>query len=769
MTDQRLLKFGLSLLFCCLPVVLFAQCDPLTTLYAQNNGQDGIMFDITALVDVTVTGFDCNLGDEVNPYNMEIYHKTGTHEGFTQNAGVWTLVGSANNVVGLGEDIPTPIPIVLDIAIPQGQVGAFYITEAGGTPGIDYTNGTAVGNVYITDGNISVHEGTGKNYPFDTDFTPRVPNITIYYDCCPPPDTIVTHNSCLGAANGSVEVIGHGVAPWVYEIEDLNGVFETSPSTNGSYVFQDLIEGQYVITVSDSDGCSSSITVTIMPTGSVSFEAYVTDNVCYGGIDGEATITVNGGTAPMNIVWTDPFANPLQINTLSNGISTIDSLSAGIYLVSVQDDLGCIGDTSITVIEPQSPLTITLSTLDLTCYESSDGQIDVSYDGIPPYVYEVFDVVGNPIQSASDTGIYTFTDFEAGIYFVTATDADGCFQTDNVEVDQPDALTVETAMSPVLCFNGNEGFAAVTSISGGTPPYEVPVWSDPLQQTGDTAYFLSEGAYTVEVLDANACMIQAGFEFDNPPPLTLAPRYLTDTCGQGKGAAIVDAELGTPPYTYLWKPDSVTTQIQYNLFEGIYEVVVTDANSCKDSTFVEVKDDLPYPFAAFEYRIEGESMIDQEVQFVNNSVGTSQWTWYFGNGETSNEEDPRFHFGRAGDYLVQLISSTGYCEDTAYQYVNIDPLLTVYIPNAFTPGQNNKNDYFFPQGEGIELESYDMFIFDRWGKIIWQTGNFSKKWDGSNLEGNEVAMGTYFYKITLREYADLDRHVYTGIVHVIRD
>jgi gliding motility-associated-like protein len=155
---------------------------------------------------------------------------------------------------------------------------------------------------------------------------------------------------------------------------------------------------------------------------------------------------------------------------------------------------------------------------------------------------------------------------------------------------------------------------------------------------------------------------------------------------------------------------------------------------------------------------------------LNNSVGTQQWTWFFGNGESSNEENPRFQYERAGDYLVQLLASNGYCADTAYQYVNIDPMLLVYVPNAFTPGQNDINDYFYPQGEGIEEESYDMFIYDRWGKLVWATGNFSKKWDGTNMfSGKEVPMGTYVYLIKFREFADLDRHVYKGIVTVIRD
>lgn len=728
------------------------------------------MFDIEAINDVTVTGFDCNLGN-TELYDMEIYFKLGTHVGSTMTPGDWTLVGSATGIMGLGEDIPTPIPIALNIPVPTGQTVAFYITEIGAVPNVDYgqVGVTPLGNVANADANIIVYDGTGKEYPFLQDYIARTPNITVYYDCCPPPDTALTPNSCSGLPDGTAEVAGQGVGPWVYEIENITGVLETSAPTNGPYTFSGLIEGQYVVSATDAAGCTASLPIELTTADPILINAVITDNLCFGGTLGEAEITVNGGTGPYDIAWTDAFANPLQVDLQSNGTAAIDSLSAGSYLVAAADAAGCSVVSSITITEPTTPLIVTLSPQNLNCFEGADGELGVSYSGSSPYVFEVNDVLGNPVQSTNSQADHIFTGLDAGIYFVTATDDDGCFTTDDVELFEPDQIEGETAQDPVLCFNGNEGVAYVTSTSGGTGTIQTS-WDDPTAQTGNTATDLIPGDYIATLTDENGCSIDIPFSFDNPPPLTLEGRYLTDTCGQGKGAAIIDVELGTPPYTYLWKPDSVETQTNYELPAGLYEVVVTDANGCMDSTFVEVSDDLPYPFAAFDYRIDGENVLDQEVQFLNNSVGTSQWTWYYGNGETSNEEEPRFKYERAGDYLVQLVSSNGFCEDTAFDYVNIDPMLLVYVPNAFTPGINGKNDYFFPQGEGIELESYDMFIYDRWGKIVWQTGNFSKKWDGTNMfSGKEVPVGTYVYLIKFREFADLDRHEYTGVVNVIRD
>jgi gliding motility-associated-like protein len=571
-------------------------------------------------------------------------------------------------------------------------------------------------------------------------------------------------------ADGSIEATGQGVGPWVYEITDVSGVIETSAPTNGPYTFAGLNEGLYSVYATDGAGCTAVAQAELVPTLPMTINSVVVDNQCFGGLIGEATITVTGGTAPFDIAWTDAFGNVLLLDPQINGTSALDGLSAGGYLVGAIDAAGCSVTVPVSITEPVTPLELYLSPQNLTCFESADGEVGASQSGLPPYFFEIADVFGNPVQSSPNPADYTFTGLDAGIYFVTATDANGCLVTDDIELFEPDDIDVEISSTPVLCFNGTEGTAAITSVSGGTTPYGQTTWNDPTSQTGNTAIGLAPGIVLATVIDANGCDMEVEFDFDNPPPLTLTGRYLTDTCGQGKGAAIVDVELGTPPYEFMWKPDSVDTGIHYGLSEGSYEVVVTDDNGCKDSTFVSVADDIPYPIAAFDYRIEGETLLDQQVQFLNNSNGTSQWTWFFGNGESSNDRDPKFHYDRAGDYLVQLLASNGFCVDTVYDYVNIDPLMLVYVPNAFTPGINGKNDTFYPQGEGIEKESYDMFIFDRWGKLVWQTGNFSKEWDGTHMDsGDEVPVGTYVYKITFREYANLDRRVYTGIVNVIRD
>lgn len=572
----------------------------------------------------------------------------------------------------------------------------------------------------------------------------------------------VTQTSCPGLADGTGTPLPvGGTPPYTY---DWGG---EDPNT--------MAAGDYALTVTDANGCTVVAPFSVPDGTGLIFDFLITDNICFGGDDGQAQLTVSNGVAPYDIVWTDAFLQPLQADLQSTGVSTITDLIAGTFNVGVQDATGCANAATITITQPAVPLVMNLTPQDLSCADSNDGEIEVDQNGLSPYTYELSDVFGVPVDNAAAAGPHTFQGLDIGIYFVDVTDANGCVTTDAVELFEPEPLNLESTVTPISCFGGSDGVVAITQITGGTTPYDPVSWNDPNNQTGSTATGLGAGSVTATITDANGCEVAETFTLVVPPAMNLEPRYLTDTCGQGKGAAIVDVQLGTPPYNYYWKPDGVTTPVHLNLYAGDYEVVVTDANGCADSTFVSVSDDLPYPSGAFEYRIEGESFLDQVVQFINNSNGTIQWQWNFGDGESSFEEDPRHSYDRSGDYLVQLLASNGFCQDTVYDYVNIDPLLTVYIPNAFTPGQNGatqdgNNDYFYPQGEGIDEESYDMFIFDRWGKMVWQTGKFGKKWDGMHMESlKPVPNGTYVYQITFREFADLDRYVYNGVVHVIRD
>ncbi|MCB1609195.1 MAG: hypothetical protein KDI71_19705, partial [Xanthomonadales bacterium] len=160
--------------------IAYAATFVLSTPYNTNNGQRGAMFDITATNSVIIRNIDANLYSGTTA-DYEIYYRAGTHVGFENNAAAWTLLGTTTALTSLGTDVPTPIPITLDLLIPAGQTYALYVTNTFGG-GTSYTDGAAVGNFLAGDANISVFEGVGKSYPFGLTFTVRKFNGTFHYD-----------------------------------------------------------------------------------------------------------------------------------------------------------------------------------------------------------------------------------------------------------------------------------------------------------------------------------------------------------------------------------------------------------------------------------------------------------------------------------------------------------------------------------------------------------------------------------------------------------
>lgn len=167
---------------------IYGQCitpsSTIVTAYATNNGQRGAMFDLTATNPVTVICFDANLYTGTTS-TYEVYYKVGSFIGSESNAAAWTFVGSASGVTSLGTNVPTPIPIMVNINIPAGQTYGFYVTNTSGG-GLSYTDGPANNTILASDANLTLRGGVGKSYPFGLNFNYRNINATVHYQTYTP-------------------------------------------------------------------------------------------------------------------------------------------------------------------------------------------------------------------------------------------------------------------------------------------------------------------------------------------------------------------------------------------------------------------------------------------------------------------------------------------------------------------------------------------------------------------------------------------------------
>ncbi len=113
------------------------------------------------------------------------------------------------------------------------------------------------------------------------------------------------------------------------------------------------------------------------------------------------------------------------------------------------------------------------------------------------------------------------------------------------------------------------------------------------------------------------------------------------------------------------------------------------------------------------------------------------------------EQNTIHTYADTGTYVARLrIQSTDGCQDSTYQIITVKDDLQVFIPNAFTPNGSGTNDYFKIYGVGFT--SYELFIYDRWGKLVYHSKSRDSAWDGKDATtGIPVPQGLYVYKVSI--------------------
>jgi len=185
---------------------------------------------------------------------------------------------------------------------------------------------------------------------------------------------------------------------------------------------------------------------------------------------------------------------------------------------------------------------------------------------------------------------------------------------------------------------------------------------------------------------------------------------------------------------------------------GNYDVrfMVKDYNGCIDTIDSTVRVNIT-PVSAFTVT-DSYSGTQGKIKLNNQSTGANAYSWDFGNGKSSEEENPVANFTEDGTYIIKLISLNEFdCTDTTFFEYNL-LFKGLYVPNAFAPSSTNLGVRFF-KPVGINLKQYHVVVFDTWGHLMWESilldtkGSPSEGWDGT-FNGANMPQGNYMWKIT---------------------
>ena len=312
------------------------------------------------------------------------------------------------------------------------------------------------------------------------------------------------------------------------------------------------------------------------------------------------------------------------------------------------------------------------------------------------------------------------------------------------------SYAVEISSTDISCFGDNNGIATANPVAG-IPGYSY-LWQ-PGGQTTQTITGLSPGTYKVTIKDAVDSVTTDSVVIINPAPVVMnASNSLTICTGQNTILSVV-VSGGTPSYSYLWNnlsSGTVNKIIIAPTVNGTYIIIATDANGCDDTTIVTINVN-PSPTITVNDICLGENVIV-------SSIGANTYLW--SNGATTQI----ISISVPGSYTITATDAKG-C--TGYDGISVTEYCEnsfLYIPNAFTPDADGKNELFLAMGVGVT--SFQMKIFNRWGQLLFTSNDINKGWDGT-FKGIKAEEGIYVWELSYQNTFNENKKM-TGKVALIK-
>ena len=511
-----------------------------------------------------------NVANGTTPYSF-LWSSGETTQTATNLVSGWnyiTITDANNQTLVDSVNLTEPSPLVASANIVSpiscfGIVdGSISVSETGGVPNYAYlwnnnSTATTLNNlgqgtyfVTITDANNCIDSASV------TLIEPTLLTVSITQDSFYNGFGI----SCFNGNDGHITALPSGGTP------NYNYSWNNTQTTAFA---NNLSAGTHIVTVTDANNCMAFDTIILnQPTAITTNTVVITDyngfNIsCFDGNDAATNTTTSGGVPTYNYVW-----NSSQTTAFAN------NLSAGFAVVTITDANNCTLIDSVNITQPAALNLATLVTsnyngADISCFGESDGSIATTLSG---------GVYGYNFQWNTNQTDSSLSNLVAGIYYVTATDANNCTTNDSIILTEPLALANTLTTSSTSC-DGSQNITANTT--GGTGIY-IYNWNN--GNTTNVNQNLFGGTYSVTISDVNNCTIFDSITITTLDTLSVNLGNDTILC---LGESLILNATQADITSYIWQDNS--TNSTFTVTEnGNYSVEITNINGCTASDSILV-------------------------------------------------------------------------------------------------------------------------------------------------------------------------------------
>lgn len=646
--------------------------------------------------------------------------------------------------------------IVTDVSCYGAMDGSIDLTISGGVPPYNFvwSNGsTSEDLTNIPSSNYWVNLIDDNQCAISTQyFTVSQPNASVV-------SSIQTNVSCNGFSDGQIDIT------FTSSSSTSNVTYLWTGPNNFSSINQDinnLITGLYTLTIIELP-CTTTEIYYISEPDVLGVSESIQNVNCFGHSDGQASLTISGGTPPFTQNWFGANSN---------------ALSSGIYYYEIIDSNNCLLADSVAITQPNSPISVVTTVTSVTCNGGNNGTAQVSVSG-GTQPYNIIWQNSNPNQLSSGYNVFLIIDNNQCIY------------EDSVLIFEPPAITVLETITNVSCNGGTDGEVNLI-ITGGTQPYNID-WGSYNNMS------LSAGSYIYQVSDINSCVYSSIVSVAEPLPISVIPTIVNASCPNvNNGSVQINISGGTPPYFEDWQSINPA-----QIAPGIYTYFLSDSNQCVDTHQViigsvsnisvqELKNDIscfgfcdgnvslyisggvpPYLTDWFSYSPDSlcEGLYSYEItdslqciytdtisiiepQLINLSIsqqmnqlsaavtgGTPPYSYYWWNSSGQlGTFSSAFVFSAGTYYCIVFDTNQCHSDTVSYFVTEVDITENLYdfiniFPNPFSESFN----ILFPDDK-----KRDIFLIDALGRIVYENSFSGKR---IFLDTENLSSAIYLLKV----------------------